>query len=80
MAGLVYSLNMTMSFNEATNLTSLFKSMSKPTSNNFTSNFNIDGTMFMNDDEFILYIMGTMIPNRPTSFSMLMDVRGLKLA
>ena len=33
--------------------------------------------MFMNDDEFILYIMGTMIPNRPTSFSMLMDVRGL---
>lgn len=54
MAGLVYSLNLTMSFDEATNLTSLFKSMSKPTSNNFTSNF-IDGTMFMNDDEFILY-------------------------
>lgn len=52
--GVVYSLNLTMPFDQTTNLTSLFKSMSTPTTNNISSNF-IDGAMFANDDEFILY-------------------------
>jgi hypothetical protein len=52
--GVVYSLNLTMPFDQTTNLTSLFKSMSTPTTNNISANF-IDGAMFVNDDEFILY-------------------------
>jgi hypothetical protein len=45
---------LTIPFDEKTNLTSLFQSMPKPTSNNIASNM-IDGTMFVNDDEYILY-------------------------
>ncbi|KAN0087323.1 hypothetical protein V8E54_001011 [Elaphomyces granulatus] len=50
--GVVYNLNLTMPLDQTTNLTSLFKPMSKP--NNIPWSFN-DGAMFVNDNEFILY-------------------------
>ncbi|KAN0079188.1 hypothetical protein V8E54_004402 [Elaphomyces granulatus] len=53
--GMVYNLSLTMPFDQTTNVYSLFRSMSKPHSNNnVTANFT-DGAMFVNDNEFILY-------------------------
>jgi hypothetical protein len=55
--GLVYSLNLGQPFGPTTNLTALFKGTSKTgglASNNLAPNY-IDGVMFANDDEFILY-------------------------
>ena len=61
-----------MPFDQTTNLTSLFKPMSKP--NNIPWNFN-DGAMFVNDDEFILYGYSDTESSYP--LTMLMDIRGL---
>jgi hypothetical protein len=70
--GVVYNLNLTMTFDQTTNLTSLFKPMSKP--NNIPWSFN-DGAMFVNDNEFILYGYSDTESSYP--LTMLMDVRGL---
>ena len=64
-----------MPFDQTTNLTSLLKPMSKPDSdNNVTANF-IDGTMFVNYDEFILYGYSDTESSYP--LTMLTDLRGL---
>ncbi|KAN0073170.1 hypothetical protein V8E54_008390 [Elaphomyces granulatus] len=48
----VYTLNLTMPFDQTTNLTFLFKPMSRATTYNISLT---DGAMFVNDNEFILY-------------------------
>jgi hypothetical protein len=52
-----YNLSLSGPFNSSTNITALFGRMSKTgsfASNNIAPNY-VDGTMFANDDEFILY-------------------------
>ena len=63
-----------MPFDQTTNLTSLFKPMSKPTTYNISWNF-VDGTMFVNNNEFILYGYSDTESSYP--LTMLTDVRGL---
>jgi hypothetical protein len=63
-----------MPFDQTTNLTSLFKPMSKSTAYNSSWNF-VDGTMFVNNNEFILYGYSDTESSYP--LTMLTDVRGL---
>ena len=64
-----------MPFDQTTNLYSLFGSMPKPNSNNnVTANF-IDGAMFVNDNEFILYGYSDTESSYP--LTMLTDIRGV---
>jgi hypothetical protein len=63
-----------MPFDQTTNLTSLLKPMSKPTAYDISWNF-VDGAMFVNDNEFILYGYSDTESSYP--LTMLTDVRGL---
>jgi len=72
--GVVYNLSLTLPFNQTTNLYSLFGLMPKPNSNdNITANF-IDGAMFVNNNDFILY--GYSDTESFYRLMMLTDVRG----
>ncbi|KUL85884.1 hypothetical protein ZTR_06378 [Talaromyces verruculosus] len=55
--GVVYEFNLGQPFNQSTNITSLFKTLSKTgglASNNIAPNY-VDGAMFANDDELITF-------------------------